>query len=378
MKLCKRFIKKVKKEMFNNIAIVGVGLIGGSLGLALRRKYPEIRIIGVSSGDTLNSALEMGAITEGYGYEKLGDAVRDADIVFLCTPIHRIQGLISQLEPLLRANVLVTDVGSTKRIITEHAEQVLPEDVNFIGGHPMTGSEKRGIHAADPFLFQNAIYVLCPTESVPEDVTCSFCTFLEGIGATVMILDASLHDRIAAAVSHLPQIIAVTLVKMAGELNSDDAPYLQLAAGGFRDMTRIASSPFAMWDDIFLTNDDAVKDVLDMFIKQLLKIKDRIGTQAIGEDFKTANTIREIIPKDTKGFLKTLFEVLVVVEDKPGVIAKIAGELALANINLKDIEVLKVREGEGGTLRLAFENDKDAHQAIDILSRIGYNARMRR
>ena len=364
--------------MFNTIVIVGVGLIGGSLGLALRRRYSDIRIIGVSSSTAVTSALEMGIITEGCGYEELRDAVRDADLVFLCTPIHRIQGLVTLLASSLRENVLVTDVGSTKRAITEHATRVLPEGVYFIGGHPMTGSEKSGVHAADPFLFQNAIYVLCPTEGVPGDVICSFSTFLEGIGATIAIMDADLHDRIAAAVSHLPQILAITLVKMVGEFNSDNALYLRLAAGGFRDMTRIASSPFTMWDDIYRTNDDAVKEAVDMFIEHLLKIKGHIGTQALGEDFEVANITRTIIPKDTKGFMKTLFEVLVVVEDKPGVIAEIAGELVQVGINIKDIEVMKVREGEGGTLRLAFEHEKEAREAIEILSRIGYTARMRR
>ena len=364
--------------MFNTIVIVGVGLIGGSLGLAIRHKYPESRITGVSSYPAIKSALEMGAITEGCGYEELTEAVQNADLVFLCTPINRIQGLITLLASSLKTNVLVTDVGSTKRAITKHAAEILPEGIHFIGGHPMTGSEKRGVHAADPFLFQNAIYVLCPDDRVSENVIHSFSAFLQGIGATVVIMDAELHDNIAAAVSHLPQIIAVTLVEMVGELNSDKAPYLRLAAGGFRDMTRIASSPFSMWDDIFRTNDDIVKTVIDMFVEHIIKIKERVGTQTLGEDFEVANMTRAIIPKDSKGFMKALFEVLVVVEDRPGVIALIAGELARYNINIKDIEVLKVREGEGGTLRLAFERDEEAQQAIEILSHIGYTARMRR
>jgi len=363
--------------MFATIVIIGVGLIGGSLGLAIRRRYPDARVIGISSPASVASAVKIEAITEGYGYEELDGAVRDADIVILCTPIHRIHSLITILAHSLKPGVLVTDVGSTKRAITSHAADVLPENVYFIGGHPMTGSEKRGVYAADPFLFQNAIYVLCPTGSVPEDVTREFTSFLEGIGARVMLMDADLHDRIAAAVSHLPQILAVTLVKMAGELNSENTNYLQLAAGGFRDMTRIASSPFSMWDDIFRTNKDTVKLAVDMFIEQLTKIKECIGTKALGEDFEVANITRTSIPKDSKGFLRKLFEVLVVVEDNPGVIAEIAGELAKVEINIKDIEVLKVREGEGGTLRLAFDCESVAQRAVEILSRHGYSARRR-
>lgn len=363
---------------FRTIVIVGVGLIGGSLGLALRRKAPGARIIGVSSRAAVTSALDMGAITEGCGYEELETAVHDADLVVLCTPIHRIQGLLTVIAGSLKPGALVTDVGSTKRAITRHASDVIPDGVWFVGGHPMAGSEKSGVSAADPYLFQNAIYVLCPANNVPEDVIRSLNTLLGGIGAAVIVMDAELHDRIAASVSHLPQLLAVALVEMIGGFNSDTAPFLTLAAGGFRDMTRIASSPYTMWDDIYSTNGDAVIEALDTFIVQLETLKERIGTPALGGDFEIANITRGKIPKDTKGFMRPLYEVLVVVEDKPGVIAEIAGELSKESINIKDIEVLKVREGEGGTLRLAFDNEEAAERAIGIMTRIGYTARLRK
>jgi len=362
--------------MFETVVIVGVGMIGGSLGLAIKRKHRDIKVIGISSSAAVKSALDMGAITEGCRYEDLEDAVSDADLVFLCTPIHRIQGLLTLLSSS-KQGILVTDVGSTKSVINSHADNVLPEGVHFIGGHPMTGSEKSGVNAADPFLFQNAIYVLCPTNGVPEEIVKNLSDFLSGIGARVVIMNAELHDRIAAAVSHLPQMIAVTLVNMVGEVTTDSAPYLQLAAGGFRDMTRIASSPFTMWDDICRTNDRAIKEAIDKFIEHLSKLRDRMGTRDIGKDFGKANVTRANIPKDTKGFMSTLFEVLVVVEDKPGVIAQIATELVRLNINIKDIEVLKVREGEGGTLRLAFELEKEAFMAVELLNSIGYTSRLR-
>ena len=364
--------------MFDTVVIVGVGLIGGSLGLAIRRKNENTKVIGVSSSAAIKSALEIGAITEGCGYEELGNAVRYADLIFLCTPINRIKGLLTTLSSSLEPGILVTDVGSTKRVIGHHARDVLPEGVHFIGGHPMTGSEKRGVNAADPFLFQNAIYVLCPAVNVPEELVKHFSDFLNEIGARVVIMDAELHDSIAAAVSHLPQMIAVTLVNMVGKETTDSAPYLQLAAGGFRDMTRIASSPFSMWDDICNTNADAIKKAVDTFIDNLSCLKDLIGTKALGDDFEKANSTRANIPKDTKGFVKTLFEVLVVVEDKPGIIAQIASELARENINIKDIEILKVREGEGGTLRLAFDLEEEALGVVELLNRIGHKSRLRR
>jgi prephenate dehydrogenase len=364
--------------MYHSIVIVGVGLIGGSLGFAIRRKRPDIRVTGVSSPGAVKTALELGIITVGCGYGELGDAVRDADLVFLCTPIHRIQGLLTLLGPLLEPGVMVTDVGSTKRAITRHAAESLPPGVHFIGGHPMAGSENRGVLAADPFLFQNVIYVLCPAEGVPAAQVESLSALLGDIGANVTIMDAETHDRIAAAVSHLPQMLAVALVEMVGGLDSERAPYLRLAAGGFRDMTRIASSPFVIWDDIFRTNVDAVRETMDAFIERLRKLRDRIGSRALAEDFETANITRAAIPKDTKGFMRTLSDVLVVVEDKPGVIAHIATALAGEGININDIEVLKVREGEGGTLRFAFEHEEEARRAVALMEGIGYSARLRR
>ncbi len=365
--------------MYNTIVIVGVGLLGGSFGLAVRRKHPETRIIGVSSRAAITRAIEIDAITEGCGYEEINDAVSDADLVVLCTPIHRIQGLITVLAGALKNGILVTDVGSTKRAIAGHAAQVLPEGIDFIGGHPMAGSERRGIDAADPFLFQNAIYVLTPGKCVSDSVIETFSGFIgDVLGGTVVVMAAGLHDRIAAAVSHLPQILAVTLVKMMGKLDSGDAPFLRLAAGGFRDMTRIASSSFTMWDDIFSTNDDLVKEMIDRYIVELRSLRETIGESVMGEDFEVANITRAAIPKDTKGFMRTLFEVLVFVEDKPGVLSEITTKLAGADINIKDVEVMKIREGEGGTLRFAFETEESAQEAIRHLEAIGYHARMRR
>ncbi len=363
--------------MYSKIVIVGVGLIGGSLGLAVRRKNRDTGIIGVSSQAAIDRAVELGTIDSGYGYDKLGTAVAGADAVFLCTPITRIKELLTDLSGSVKPGMIVTDVGSTKHEIAVHAGNVLPDGVHFIGGHPMTGSEKSGVNASDPFLFENAIYVLCPAEDVPEDVVDGFSGFLHNIGARIVTMDSDLHDNIAAAISHVPQMIAVTLVNMVQHKTTDTAPYLQLAAGGFRDMTRIASSPFKMWDDICRTNAEAIRTTLDTFIRELNELKSRIGSDALKDDFQTANHTRANIPKDTKGFAKTLHEVLAVVEDKPGIISSIAGELAQHDINIKDIEVMKVREGEGGTLRLAFDGENEAAQVVDILNAIGFKSRLR-
>ena len=239
----------------------------------------------------------------------------------------------------------------------------------------MTGSEKSGIDAADPFLFENAIYVVTPDAAVPEKVLHAYLLLLESIGARVAILDAATHDRIAAAVSHLPQIAAVTLTNLVGGLNEQNQFYLKMAAGGFRDMTRIASSPFSIWNDICATNAAQIQETIDSFISELATIKRLVGEKSLGEQFDLAAKNRLSIPKDSKGFIKPLYELSVVVEDKPGVIAFISNILFNAGINIKDIEVLKVREGDGGTLRIALESEPDRNKALELFERKGLSCR---
>ena len=198
-----------------------------------------------------------------------------------------------------------------------------------------------------------------------------------GIGAAPVVMPPADHDRAAAAISHLPQMLATALVGMVGHLDEADGRFLRLAAGGFRDLTRIASSPYDMWRDICSTNAPVIRDMIDRYVRSLLELRDRIGVEALGDDFAFANRVRGSIPKDSKGFLHVLHEILVVAEDRPGVIADIAGALAGEGINVNDIEVLKVREGEGGTLRLGFDTRQAARRAVEILSKKAYSVRLR-
>lgn len=363
------------------IAIVSLGLIGSSLALAFKRTGFAGKLIGVSRNETLESAKQQGIIDEGHPYEDLCDVAEKSDVVFLAGPIHVVRQHLETLgagSAKLRPGTIITDVGSTKKAILDDAERVLPDGVHFIGGHPMAGSEKRGLDAADPFLFQNAYYALTPGESVPAAVVDGFGRFLSCTGARVVKLDAAVHDRTAAAISHLPQLIAVALVNYLGELGEHRDLGVQLAAGGFRDMTRIASSHFDMWRDIYATNAVEAKKTLGHFVDTLQKSGELIGQDDLAELFDSAAETRAKIPSDSKGFLHPLREILVVIEDKPGVIAEISTTLADHEINILDIEVLKVREGEGGTLRLAFASLKKAENAISLLAAQGYGVRLRK
>lgn len=365
-----------ENAFFKRIVIVGVGLIGGSMGLALKRVGFQGQRVGVSRSETLTEALRLDVIDQGFTYDEIEAALVGADLVLLCTPIERILTLLPEIGRLAPPGTLVTDVGSTKRQIAAVAKQVLGPELFFVGGHPMAGSEKAGVGAADPFLFQNAIYILMPLAEKDDVRYLALVELLRGIGARTMELTVESHDQVVAAVSHLPQLMATGLVEMVGRLNEEQNVFLPLAAGGFRDMTRIASSPFSpVWQDICSTNADQIKAMIDAYIETLKAVRQRLGTDALGRNFDYANQVRATIPKDVKGFIHPLAELLVVTEDRPGIIAEMSTLLAQAKVNISDIEVVKVREGEGGTIRLGFDSEATVSLAQKLLEKTGFDVR---
>ncbi len=361
------------------IGIIGVGLIGGSLGLVWKKRVDDLEIVGFDDPGVLDRAVERGAIDRGAA--TLEHAVSGADLVVLATPIRTIIRLLEEVAPHLRKGALVTDVGSVKRPIANHARETLPDHVTFVAGHPMAGSERRGIAHADALLFENATYVLCPPAGMAEETFeseyASFVELIRSTGARLILLQPDRHDRIAAVVSHLPQLLAVTLMNHAREENAKDDACLGLAAGGFRDMTRIASSPFDVWQDIVVANNGPILDVLASFASRLQSIRHRVAAEeldSIRSMFETARSARESIPRDTKGFLHPLADVYVYAEDRPGELMSITRTLHEASLNIKDIELLKIREGTGGAFRIGFNDDATADEASSALAREGYTA----
>lgn len=365
-----------RKPLFDTVSIIGVGLLGGSLAAAFKRSDVTERIIGISSPRSIEKAKELEIIDQGYGYQELAQGLNQSELIILCTPIVNIIELMPKVASCAHPNALITDVGSTKREIMATAAKCFPKGMTFIGGHPMAGSEKSGVSATDPFLFENAIYVLTPDDKTPKDKLDKLSRGFSCIGAQVVILQPDLHDQIAATISHLPQMLAIGLVNLIESVPEHQSIYLRLAAGGFRDMTRIASSPFAMWRDIYATNADLIQQKLDEYIALLKQFKELVGQEALGDRYTTANRLRDTIPKDTKGFLFPLPNVLVVTKDKPGILARMTKALADHNINISDIEVLKVREGEGGTIRLSVKDNTQAEKAVQILREQGFEARV--
>lgn len=357
----------------SQITIIGTGLIGGSIGLALTRKKLCKSIVGVDEYSIIHQALDRGAITEGYNSSELEKAVKGSDLIFLCTPVQQIVELLPQIAKFADDNALVCDVGSTKSFIVSEAAKYFGKRNFFLGTHPMAGAERRGIESADPFLFENAIWVLTPGQLVPEAITRKVGMLFEAMGAKILMLTPEMHDDIAAGVSHLPQFAAVTMVNLIGKHNQENANFLKLAAGGFRDMTRIASSPFSVWKDICRTNRDQIVKFLEEYMNELKLVRNHLLDQDLESYFDRAATTRLAIPKDSKGFLRPLYDVSISVEDIPGVIAKFSNLLAKGNINIKDIEVLKVREGEGGSIRLAFETERERQEAVKLIREAGFS-----
>ncbi len=360
------------------IAIYGVGLLGGSLGLAFKESGFSGKIIGFSSPRSLKTALSVKCIDEGRPYEALANCIGNVDVIFLCSPITAIMETLRKLAGMeLPDGLVITDVGSTKKRISEIASQTLPSHVHFIGGHPMAGSEKSGPSAADPFLFENAVYVMTPSQKAGE-IDKRFADFLERhLGCRCTFLDPSEHDVIAASVSHTPHLLAVALVNLARSVEQRIPGTLQLAAGGFRDLTRIASSPYRMWRDIFATNTEAIAPLLDECITILGDMKKELTDGSLEAFFNKAHDTRCEIPMDTKGLISQPHEIVVIVKDQPGVIARISTAIANEGINIIDIELLKIREGEAGTLRFGFDSEEKAHRALEILSGMDVSARKR-
>jgi len=282
---------------FNKISIIGVGLIGGSLGLALKGKKPNFKIVGIDKQKIIEKAIARGAIDKGTVNPEEG--IKEADIVIIATPVKTILDLLPKISPFLKKGCLVTDTGSTKGQIVGRANQVLSKDVFFVGGHPMAGSEKCGIEEANPHLFRNRIYILTPDKKSNLIAIDKIFSLIKMIGANRLVLDPFEHDRIVGAVSHLPQIIAVSLINSISELalRGNNTNYFRAIGEGFKDMTRIASSPYKIWEDICVTNQENILKMIQEFRSYLGIIEDKLKNDpgSLKKEFQEAAKLREIL-----------------------------------------------------------------------------------
>ncbi len=254
--------------MFERTAIIGIGLIGGSFGLAAKRAGAVESVIGVArSADTREAALAMGAADEVTADP--AEAVRGADLVYIAVPVGAIRSIFQQIRDSLEPGALVTDAGSTKREVMQAAVELLPDHVTFIGGHPMAGSEQSGVRAARADLFEGAAYYLTPGETTTQDELNRALALVRALGARPDVKVAEYHDRLMAATSHLPHLVAAALASTTHHLVSGQKELGNFLGAGFTDTTRLAEGLPEVWRDIFLSNPDNVAAALDKMIEQL-------------------------------------------------------------------------------------------------------------
>lgn len=272
---------------FKQVAIIGVGLIGGSLGMILRRKALADHVVGIGRRiENLKAAVELGAIDRYVADPK--ESVREADLVILATPVDTYERHLKEWAHCLAPGAIVSDVGSVKGTLVEKSEAAMPAGVHFVGAHPIAGKEKTGVAAGSDQLFKGARCILTPTKKTNPEALERVKQLWEETGAILLTMDPHVHDQILGAVSHLPHVAAFALMNALADLRDHQVPSLDLAGhsgGGLRDTTRIAASSPEMWRDIFLWNRDNVVSFIDGYeraleeLKQLIKAGDALGIE---------------------------------------------------------------------------------------------------
>lgn len=355
------------------VGFIGLGLIGGSIAKALKYYYPDAYIMAhTRSTSTTDYALSEGIIHEAYA--DINENFSRCDYIFLCAPVETNAACLPKLKPYLKETCILTDVGSTKCDIHQHVKEAELEK-QFIGGHPMAGSEKTGIENSNRYLLENAYYILTPTSSVEKAKVDAFASLISTLKALVLVLDYRQHDYITGAISHLPHIIAASLVNLVHDSDTPQETMRQVAAGGFKDITRIASSSPEMWEQICTTNADNISRLLDSYIGSLQKIQKELETKngpALHQLFADSREYRNTFSDSSSGPIKKAYRLYCDMADEAGGIAVLATILASAAISMKNIGIVNNREFDEAVLLVEFYDEESYKKAIDILRRHRY------
>lgn len=356
-----------------SIGFIGLGLIGGSVAKSIRRIFPAYDIIGFDTDkETMLQALSDGTLTDYT--ENITKKIPDCNYIFLCAPVHYNIEYLSILKPLINENCILSDVGSVKQDIYDAVKQ-LQLGEHFIGGHPMVGSERSGYDACSDRLIENAYYFITPSDIVTKERIDEFVTFIGDLGAIPIQYSPIEHDKITSYISHIPHVIAASLVNLVKSADSPDGILKALAAGGFKDITRIASSNPVVWEHILLSNPDNIVAGLKEYIELLNKMIYDISSgdaADINNFFASSRDYRDSIPNNTSGVIRMSHEIFVDIPDEPGALARVTALLAQKNINLKNFGVSHNREDEEGVLRLSFYDQTAREAAYNTLTEAGY------
>ena len=364
--------------MFNKVGIVGLGLIGGSIAKALKNRLNIKTIVACNRNDDVLATAYAEGIIDEYAVD-ITDIFCGCDIVFICTPVSSIFSFAKKLTKYVDKSCIISDVGSTKGSI--HNEmKALENDITFIGGHPMTGSEKFRYSASKGHLFENAFYMLVPANNVAQNTLDSFKTLIEGFGALPIIVSPDEHDYIVASISHVPHIVASALCASVKDLDTDKKHMKALAAGGFKDITRIASSSPEMWENICIDNKAQVVKSLDYLESVIKNVKKSIANSdknAVYEYFNDAKLYRDSFATATPiSFVKN-YEINIDVLDKPGSIAIIAVLFSSNNINIKNLSIINSREHDSGAMSIAFDSEAQRQKSVDLLKEMNYEVHIK-
>ena len=361
------------------IGFIGLGLIGGSIAKAIRKYHPDYHILAYNrSKEALASAISTGII-DGVCEEMKDPRFGSCDYVFLCAPVEINLECLAYLKEIRQPGCIITDVGSVKGIIHQKVDELGMTDC-FIGGHPMAGSEKTGFDHSNERILENAYYILTPGGEVGLEYISDFTELISSLGAIPMVLTAEEHDFITAGVSHLPHIIASALVNLVKTLDNDAEYMKTIAAGGFRDITRIASSSPVMWQQICMENHENISNVLDDYIRMLIQIRcsvDNCATDgkeadAIYQMFASSRDYRDSIDVVDNGPIRKAYVLYLDIADEDGRIATIATILAMDKISIKNIGIIHNREFEQGVLKIEFYEEGAMERAIALLKKRNY------
>ncbi len=355
------------------IGFIGLGLIGGSIAKGIKRVFPNYKIIGFDEDrETLKTALQeriIDAASDG-----CGEDFKECNYVFLCAPVQYNIMYLQRLKESIGKDCIVTDVGSVKGEIHKKVEELQMEEC-FIGGHPMVGSEKAGFSFSSDRLVENAYYFITPTKKVSEEKVKEFTSFIEELGALTILLEYDQHDAFTAAISHVPHIIASELVHLVKDMDTDNGILKQLAAGGFKDITRIASSSPVVWEQISLSNKENIKNLLTQakeHLETVIQALDEENREYLNTYFKEAGEYRSSVPDSAVGLMEKSYEIFIDIPDEPGTIATTTTLLALNHISIKNIGIIHNREFEEGVFKIMLYDDDSARRAKEILRNKNY------
>lgn len=355
------------------IGFIGLGLIGGSIAKKIKINHPDCEIIATARRQvTITEAYEMGLILNDTLLPL--SAFSECDIIFLCAPVENNLNYLRELKDVISNHTIITDVGSTKTQI--HKEVIeLGLEKQFIGGHPMTGSEKTGITNANEYLLENAYYIITPTAQNTQQQIDYFYALVKELGSIPMVLDYEAHDYATASISHLPHMIAYTLVNLVKDIDDENETMKTIAAGGFKDITRIASSSPVMWESICMTNQEQLLKLMDKYIDSLRELRNDIenaASQNLLDKFQSAKDYRDSITVSNVKSYNKVHELFLDLADEAGGIAIIASLLAFKGISIKNIGIVHNREFEEGVLHIEFYDAESVEFASKLLTDKNY------